>query len=218
MVRHGVEKVVEVLLEQRVAGTALELGHDVRVDAPRRALGVALLERRRWDVGDVGVPEMEEEEEVLVPVLADPREPDAVDHRSRGPGPARGRQVVVIASDEPVLHGEEVVDRAGDIAVAPQQRWQPQRLLGQIGGGVEVGDDAGLDPELAGEQRGVRRLRRYVSGVRLRVEGALPGDPVQVGGQPPPVAKAAQVVGPERVERADDEVHAHPHQVATAAA
>ncbi len=41
-----------------------------------------------------------------------------------------------------------------------------------------------------------------------REERALPGDAVEVGGQPPVVAETAEMVGPEGVEGADEDVHA----------
>ncbi len=147
-VGHGLEIVVEVLLEQRVAGPALELAGDVGVDPAGRAVREALLERRGWQVGDVGVPEMEEEVELLGGVLVEPGKADPVDDRARRPRPARGWHVVVVSPDEPVLHGEEMVDGAGHITVTSEQRGHPQRALIEVGSRVEMGHDARANAEL----------------------------------------------------------------------
>ena len=88
-VGHCFEEVVEVLLEQRVARPALELVGDVGIDATGRPVREPLLERGRWKVGDVGIPEMEEEVELFGGVLVEPGEADAVDDRARRSRSAR---------------------------------------------------------------------------------------------------------------------------------
>jgi hypothetical protein len=203
-------------LLRRVRARALPvaLAHLLRQPAGKRVVAKRLAELRGNAVGRVGIPQVHVQEPAVPRAVAP--QPVVGDRRGLvGVLETHLADVVrLIEAGQPVVGrvtGRERADRRGaqtgarqpprEAAAADARPVAPLRSVDEeVGGRAAVADDAGVDAEAAGQERGAAGQAGRVGRVAALEADSLGRDPVDVGARVAVMAVAAQVIGPQRVD------------------